>query len=84
MAMAMGAADDVCEQLIILANDQDLGVRAHALTALGYCTSSAAKAALRKAEHDQHRSVYDAARASLEQLDVAAPDNEAVSGSAQS
>jgi HEAT repeat protein len=84
MAMAMGAADDVCEQLIILADDQDLGVRAHALTALGYCTRSAAKAALRKAEHDQHRSVYGAARASLEQLDIAAPDNEAVSGSAQS
>jgi HEAT repeat protein len=86
MTMAMNAAEDVCDLLVAMADDQDLAVRVDAITALGLSTSLKARAALHAAEHDPHRPVRDAAQASLEKLRIRAgaaiPDDEALSGNA--
>ena len=68
MVTAMNAAEDVVEQLIVLADDQDLAVRTDSVTALGQCTSSEALAALRKAEQDPLRPVREAAKLGVERL----------------
>jgi HEAT repeat protein len=87
MVAAMDAAEDVCNELITLSDDQDLRVRAEAVAALGQCSSSKALAALRKAEQDPQRAVREAAKRSILQLlerrDRALQSEQAVTGSAR-
>jgi HEAT repeat protein len=66
MVAAMNAAEDVCNELIVLVDDQDLAARTNAVKALGGCTSPQVLAALRKAEQDPQRSVREAAKQSIE------------------
>jgi HEAT repeat protein len=68
MVAAMNAANDVCDDLIGLVEDPDLGLRTSAVAALGHSTSANALAALRKAESDPQRAVRDAAQKSVEQV----------------
>jgi HEAT repeat protein len=87
MVAAMNAADEVCDELIGLVDDQDFEVRAGAVTALGLSTHSKALTALRKAEHDPQRTVREAAQKSVEQLlknpHAILPGEAAVTGNAR-
>lgn len=65
MAVAMGAVDDVCEQLIGLCRHENVAVRKEAVAALAFATSENAEEALNFAARDENRSVADAARQSL-------------------
>ena len=67
MVAAMNAADDVCNDLVALVDDQDLAARTDAVKALGGCANPQALVALRKAEQDSQRPVREAAKRSIEQ-----------------
>jgi HEAT repeat protein len=87
MVAAMNAAEDVCNELITLADDKELAVRTDAVVALGTCTGSKALAALRKAEQDPQRAVREAAKRSIERYlgnrDKRAPDEHAITGTSR-
>jgi HEAT repeat protein len=68
MAVAMGAADEMAHQLVVLAEDEDVGVRLEAVGALALCTGQEVISALVLATQDPHLSVRDAAAASLERV----------------
>jgi HEAT repeat protein len=70
MAMAMGAVDDVCEQLITLARHVNPAVRKEAVAALAFATGSNVIDTLQAAANDSNRIVADAARQSLATLGV--------------
>jgi HEAT repeat protein len=61
MAIAMSAAQDVCEQLIELSRVENATVRREAVNALGRCVGAKAENAIRVAMEDAHQSVRDAA-----------------------
>jgi hypothetical protein len=65
MSVAMGAVEDVREQLIVLARHETATVRKEAVTALAHSTGAGATEALELAMRDSNRSVADAARQSL-------------------
>ncbi len=65
MAVAMGAAEDVRDQLIALTRHENLAVRKEAVSALAYATGPSVVAALDFAARDANGSVADAARQSL-------------------
>ncbi len=68
MAVAMGAVDDVREQLIKLTRHENAVLRQEAVAALGHATGSAVIEALELAARDANHSVADAARQSLAQI----------------
>ncbi len=68
MAVAMGAADDVRDQLIALARHENVSVRKEAVAALAFVTGPGVVTALDFAVRDTNRSVADAARQSLARL----------------
>jgi HEAT repeat protein len=84
MLTAMNAAEDVCDALVTLVDDPELGVRTDAVVALGTCASSKALAALRKAEKDPQRPVREAAVRSVKRLfenrDKVAPAEQPITG----
>jgi hypothetical protein len=65
MSVAMGAVEDVRDQLIALVRHETATVRKEAVTALAFSTEVEATKALEFAMRDTNRSVADAARQSL-------------------
>jgi hypothetical protein len=65
MAVAMGATEDVREQLIALARHENASVRKEAVAALAFSTGPGVPEALDLAIGDTNRSVADTARQSL-------------------
>jgi hypothetical protein len=70
MAMAMQATDEVCEQLVELARNDNATVRQEAVAALGFCKRLRVLDALHLAAEDTSQSVREAALASLERLEA--------------
>jgi HEAT repeat protein len=68
MAVAMGAAEEVREQLIALTRHENASLRKEAVTALAFSAGAGVHEALDLAARDPNRSVADAARNSLAQL----------------
>jgi HEAT repeat protein len=68
MAVAMGAATDVREQLLLLARHENAAIRKEAVTALAYAAGPNVTEVLDFAVRDTNRSVSDAARKSLASL----------------
>jgi HEAT repeat protein len=66
MAIAMDAADDVCQQLIALAKSDNLPVRREAVAALGHCIEPSALEELRAAANDPHETIREVAIHALE------------------
>jgi HEAT repeat protein len=75
MVMAMGAADDVREQLIALARHENATVRKEAVLALAQATGPGVSEALELALRDTNRSVADAARQCLARIKVQCADS---------
>jgi HEAT repeat protein len=73
MAVAMDAVDDVGHHLVLLAEDEDAGVRLDAAEALAHGAGPEVISALVLATQDPHLSVRDAATASLEQVRARVP-----------
>jgi HEAT repeat protein len=65
MAVAMGAAQDVCPQLIELSRNENTALRQEAVAALGSCHGGGAENAILIALKDAHPSVRDAAADAL-------------------
>jgi HEAT repeat protein len=65
MAIAMGATQDICEQLIQLIRNENAALRREAVAALGRCVGAKAENAIRVALEDAHQSVRDAAYEAL-------------------
>jgi HEAT repeat protein len=65
MAVAMGATQDVCEQLVALSRSENAGLRRDAIAALGRCVGAKSENAIRAALEDAHQSVRDAASDAL-------------------
>jgi HEAT repeat protein len=65
MAVAMGATQDVCEQLIALSRGENAGIRRDAVIALGRCAGAKVEKAIRISMEDAHQSVRDAASDAL-------------------
>jgi HEAT repeat protein len=65
MAVAMEAAQDVCDLLIELTRNENLALRRQAVAALGGCRGGKAENAIRIAMDDSHPSVRDAAADAL-------------------
>jgi HEAT repeat protein len=65
MALAMGAVQEACEQLVELAKHENVAVRKDALAALGECTGPQVLEVLELAAGDANHSIADTARQSL-------------------
>jgi HEAT repeat protein len=65
MAVAMGATQDVCVQLIELSRNENTALRREAVAALGSCHGGGAENAILIALEDAHPSVRDAAAEAL-------------------
>jgi HEAT repeat protein len=68
MAVAMEAAQDVCEHLVELARNENASLRLEAIAALGGCMGGKAENAIRIALDDPHPSVRDAALEALARM----------------
>jgi len=68
MVQAMQIADEVFDRLAQLVTDPDVGVRAEAVAALGYCQRDDAVTLLYEMERDVSMSVRDAALRSIDQI----------------
>ncbi len=72
MAVAMGATDDVRQQLIELVHYENVAVRKEAVAALAHCNSREVVASLELAANDANASIAEAAQRSLAQLQLGA------------
>lgn len=68
MVQAMQAADEVFDRLAQLVSDPDVGVRAEAVAALGFCQREDAIPLLYEVERDVSLSVREAAHRSIDQI----------------
>jgi HEAT repeat protein len=68
MALAMDAAQDVCDQLIALSRSENPALRREAVAALGRCAGAKVEVAIQSALKDSHQSVRDAAADAAAQL----------------
>lgn len=68
MVLAMDVADTVLERLVLLLEDQDIGVRTDAAIVMGSCSTLEALRRLNDAEEDPNPSVREAASRSVEQI----------------
>jgi hypothetical protein len=68
MVLAMGAAGDLCDKLISLANHENLTVRREAVDALGQCPNVEVENVLQLAMDDPHESIRDTAKEALARI----------------
>jgi HEAT repeat protein len=76
MAVAMQATQDVCDQLIELANHENVSVRSEALGALAFCRGDRVVAVLELAAGDRIHSIAETAQQSLASQRLAASAGE--------
>jgi HEAT repeat protein len=68
MTQFMEAADEVFDRLAQMVYDPDVGVRAEAVAALGYCQREEAIPLLYDVDNDTNRLVREAANRSIDQI----------------
>jgi hypothetical protein len=68
MAVAMEAAQEVCELLVDLSRHENAALRREAVSALAHCLGAKAENAIRMAADDAHQSVRDAAKGALDRI----------------